>query len=153
MALLIALITAIIPLPTMLVNFRPPVILLVILYVQLFLPRYFNLLKVVILGLCLDVLLSTVLGEHVLALVITTWLASSRVSRFHIFSVSQQMALIVLFCFAYQFILYFIESYLGYSNTLFMVCGTILGTMLAWPWVNFILDRYFSRRCVRQSVY
>lgn len=153
LALLVALILTIIPIPNLFSNFRPPCVLLVVLYIQFFLPRYFHLFKIVILGLCLDGLLSTILGEHILALVITSWIASSRVSRFHIFSLSQQMALIIMLGFIYQFIIYLIELYQGYNNTLPMVLGTTLVTMLVWPWVNLLLDRFFSRRCIRQSVY
>lgn len=141
--LFIALVLTIIPLPDMIVGFRPPWILLFVLYIQFFLPNYFNISWLFFLGLCLDVLLSTVIGEHAFALVLLTWFATGKSRRFVFFSMSQQMMLVGFFCLVYQLIIFLIDAFLGYNNGLARVAGTAFISMLFWPWLRMVFDRLF----------
>ena len=141
---LCALMLTIMPLPNVFVSFRPPWVLLVLLYTQFYLPNYFSLIVTVILGISMDVLLSTILGQHVLALIIPAWIASGRTRRFHIFSMSQQLLLLTLLCFIYQLVLYLIDSYQGFNHTLLMMLATTLTSLMVWPWVNLLLSRFFN---------
>ena len=104
------------------------------------LPNYFNIFLLFFLGLCLDVLLSTVIGEHVFALVLTTWFVAGKVRRFYLFSMGQQMVLVALFCLVYQSILFLIDAFLGYNNGPWLIVGTALFSMLFWPWVRVLAD-------------
>ena len=148
---LLALILTILPLPYGLSGFRPPWVLLLILYVQFFLPNYASLTATVALGLCLDVLLSTILGEHIFALVLTTWLASTRARRFHIFALPQQMILITLLCFVYQLVLYAVDFYQEFNSTLLMVLGTTLLSLMIWPWLSILLGHCFHLGSQKRS--
>ena len=136
LALLLALMLTVLPLPELLAGFRPPWLLLLILYVQFFLPSYFNVTVVVALGLCLDVLLSTALGEHAFALIITTWIAAGKSRRFCFFSMIQQMLLLSVFCLIYESALYLIDAFLGYSNTPWTIIEASFMGMLFWPWLR-----------------
>ena len=139
-AVLLALALTIIPLPEVLAVFRPPWVLMFVLYVQFFLPRYFRVTWVFLLGLSLDVLLVSVIGEHAFALLLTSCLAASKMRRFHFFSIAQQMILIALFCMVYQFIIVLIDVSLGYSNSALFAVGTVLVTMIFWPWIKLLAD-------------
>ena len=138
-ALLVAFVLTILPLPVMMMGFRPPWILILVLYVQFFLPNYFNITLLLFLGLCLDVLLSTVIGEHAFALILTTWFASGKARRFNFFSMVQQMMVVALCCLVYQLIIFLIDAFLGYNTGLWMVIGTALLSMFFWPWVEWVL--------------
>lgn len=138
-ALFSAFALTIIPLPEIVVGFRPAWILLLVLYIQFFLPNYFNITLLFFLGLCLDVLLSTVIGEHAFAFLLTTWFASRMARRFNLFSIIQQMALVALYCLIYQLTIYLVGAFLGYNPSLLMVVGTTLFSMLLWPWVGKVL--------------
>lgn len=133
LALLISFVLTIIPLPMALVAFRPPWVLMLILYTQFFLPQYFSVTLIFFLGLCLDVLLSTVIGEHAFALLLATWFATGKIRRFSFFSMLQQMVLVALFCLIYQTIIFLIEAFLGYNTNLWIAVGTALLSMLFWP--------------------
>lgn len=146
LALFIAFVLSIIPLPEMMVGFRPPWILIVTLYIQFYLPSYFNVILLLFLGLCLDVLLSTVIGEHAFALLLTTWLATGKARRFNFFSMGQQMMLIAVFCLLYQLIIILVDAFLGYNVWPWMVVGTGLFSMLFWPWVRILGDRVIVRQ-------
>jgi len=142
-ALIITFILTILPLPALLLSFRPPWILLFVLYVQFFLPDYFNLAVLLVIGLVLDVLLSTVLGEHAFALSFVVWVASNKARRFRLFSMSQQMVLIGFFCFLYQTIILIIDASFGYHVRFITSLGGTLVSILLWPWVRLILDDSF----------
>jgi rod shape-determining protein MreD len=131
-----ALILSILPMPQLLHAFRIPWVLLLILYIEYFLPGNFKITVLLLVGLILDVLLSTVIGEHSFALLVVTWIASSKSRRFQFFSILQQMCLIGFFCLLYQFFISFIDALLGFNYSLLMPLTSALLGMLLWPWIR-----------------
>ncbi|WP_051398943.1 rod shape-determining protein MreD [Legionella oakridgensis] len=149
--LLLVLALSIMPLPTWLSEFRPPWALLLILYIQFFLPRFFNVIFIFLVGLCLDVLLSTILGEHVFALLLTAWLASGKARRFNFFPIGQQMMLILLFCSIYQCIILMIDAVSGYQFMPFkVICSSMVAT-LAWPWIRILADNTLLTKVTKMT--
>jgi rod shape-determining protein MreD len=138
-ALFLSFVLTILPLPEMIMAFRPPWVLLFVLYIQFFLPNYFNITLLFLLGLCLDVLLSTVIGEHAFALVVTTWFAAGKARRFSFFAMIQQMLLVALFSCIYELIVYLIEAFVGYHNAPWIIVGPAVLSMFFWPWVRILL--------------
>ncbi|CDZ78877.1 Rod shape-determining protein MreD [Legionella massiliensis] len=139
-AALLVLALTILPLPELLIGLRPPWVLVLLLYLQFFLPDHFNLMLLLVIGLALDVLLSTVLGEHAFALSIVSWIASTKARRFRLFTMGQQMALIGFFCLLYQAVILMIDASLGYYYGFIMPLGSTLITILLWPWVRLLAD-------------
>lgn len=139
---LIALILTIMPLPDILTQVRPPWILLIVLYMQFYLPNYFNATLVFMLGLMLDSLLATVIGEHALILCIVAWLANSKARRFALFPISQQMMFIGFFAMAYQLIIVLIDSFLGYQAELVSIIGAGVVSVLVWPWLRLMGEEF-----------
>ena len=137
--LIIAFSLTILPLPDLIMGFRPPWILLFVLFIQFFLPHYFNITLLFLLGLCLDVLLSTVIGEHGFALITSTWFAAGKARRFNFFSTIQQVMIVALCCLIYQLVIFLVDAFLGYNNASWMVVGTVLLSMCCWPWVVWVL--------------
>ena len=139
LAFILALALTIIPLPQALSYFRPSWILLLLLYLLFFFPRYFTLSMVFFLGLLLDILLSTVMGGHVFALSLTMWIAYSKVRRFGLYSSIQQMLAIGFFSFLYEATLVIIDAAQGYKPSFLGILGTVLTSMLFWPWLKILL--------------
>lgn len=143
-----ALILSILPMPELISIFRPPWILLLVLYIEYYLPGNFKLTTLLFVGLALDILLSTVIGEHSFALLLVTWLASTKSRRFQFFSIMQQICLIGFFCLVYQATISFIDALLGFNYSLLMpVTSAILG-MLIWPWIRLLGDGSLLTRLV-----
>jgi len=138
--LILTLMLSIVPLPEIMQAFRLPWVCLLFLYIQFFLPQYFNVFLLFMMGLCLDVLLSTVIGEHATALLLVSWMASSKARRIQFFSMGQQMMLVGFFCLIYQVIIIAIDAFLGFDHAIWMplVCG--LSAMFVWPWIRILLD-------------
>ena len=140
LAIFIVFILTILPLPALIMGFRPPVIVLFVLYVQYFLPHYFNTILLLFIGLCIDVLLSTAIGEHAFALLLISWLASGKARRFPFYTMAQQMMIVFLLCFIYQLIIFLIEAFLGFHNSIFTLPGSALLSFIIWPWLRILAD-------------
>jgi rod shape-determining protein MreD len=139
-ATLASLSLTIIPLPDLFLGLRPPWVLMLILYLQCFLADYFSLVMVLLVGLILDVLLSTVLGEHAFALLFVTWIASKKARRFNFFSIGQQVVLIGFFCLLYKLIILMMDMFFNYHGSFVMPFISALISMLLWPWIKLIAD-------------
>lgn len=144
LALLTVLALTILPLPDIVTPYRPPWVLLFVLYIQFFLPQYFRVTWLFLLGMSLDVLLASVMGEHTFALLLTTALASTKARRFHFFSPAQQILFIVIFCAVYALTLVLIDGLLGYHNGLLYAGGTVLASLFFWPWMKLLADHTLS---------
>lgn len=139
-ATLAMLALSILPLPTVLSAYRPAWVLLLALYVQCFMPQYFNLSILMLVGLCLDVLLATVMGEHAFALLLVTWMFNNKSRRLQFFTMGQQMALIGLLVFIYQLTIVGIDAFLGYHYSYWLPFNCALISFLFWPWLKLLAD-------------
>ena len=135
---LIALTLSIVPLPTLVSDFRPPWILLLILYIEYFMPVNFNQITLLVVGFSLDILLATVIGEHSFALLLVTWIASSKSRRFQFFSMMQQIVLIGFFCLLYQAIISINSALLGFNYSILAPIVSALLGMFIWPWIRLL---------------
>ncbi|RUR16866.1 rod shape-determining protein MreD [Legionella sp. km535] len=135
-----ALVLSILPMPEFLSAFRPPWVLLLVLYIEYYLPGNFRLTTLLFTGLLLDVLLSTVIGEHSFAFLLVTWIASSKSRRFQFFSMIQQICLIGFFCLLYQSVISFIDAMLGFHYSLLMPLASAVLGMFFWPWIRLLGD-------------
>jgi rod shape-determining protein MreD len=143
-----ALILSIIPMPEFITEFRPPWVLLFVLYIEYFLPGNFNQLTLLFVGLLLDVLLATVIGEHSFALLLVTWIASNKSRRFQFFSMMQQMFLIGFFCFLYQTMICLISVLLGFHYNLFTPLASAGIGIFLWPWIRLLGEDTLLTRLV-----
>lgn len=150
LAFILALALTILPMPELLNGIRPSWVLLLVLYLQFYLPDYFQVWALFVVGLILDVLLSTVIGEHAFALTVTAWLINSKSRRFYFFSIGQQMALIGLFSAIYQGLLMIITASLGFHTGWIGFVGSVVSSVILWPWVRLVLEDTLLKSAVRR---
>ncbi len=150
-AFIAALVLSILPMPQLLSAFRPPWVLLLVLYIEYFIPGKFHISTLLLVGLVLDVLLSTVIGEHSFALLLVTWIASTRSRRFQFFSMMQQITLIGLFCFIYQTIISGTDALLAFNYSVLMPIASSLLSMFIWPWIRLLGDSSLLTRLTYRS--
>lgn len=150
-AFIAALVLSILPMPELVSAFRPPWVLLLVLYIEYFIPGKFKITTLLLVGLVLDVLLSTVIGEHSFALLAVTWIASSRSRRFQFFSMVQQICLVGIFCLVYQSIICFMDALFAFNyNLLTPIASALLG-MFIWPWIRLLGDSSLLNRLAYHS--
>ncbi len=133
-------ILTILPLPYQIGSMRPAWVLLCLLYLQTYIPQYFYIVMGLFLGLCLDALLSTPMGEHAFALLVSTWLMVGRTHRFKFFSMIQQMLAIGLACGCYQLILLIVDASFGHRTALITVVEVAVSSMILWGLFPIILN-------------
>jgi rod shape-determining protein MreD len=141
-----ALIMSILPMPQFISAFRPPWVLLLVLYIEYFIPGKFHVTTLLLVGLVLDVLFSSVIGEHSFALLLVTWIASTHSRRFQFFSMMQQIFLVGIFCFLYQATISFVDALLNFNYSLLMPVASASLSMFVWPWIRLLGDSSLLKR-------
>lgn len=150
-AFLAVLVLSILPMPELVSAFRPPWVLLLVLYIEYFIPGKFHITTLLLVGLVLDVLLSTVIGEHSFALLLITWVASTWSRRFQFFSMMQQITMIGLFCLLYQLTITSIDALLSFNYNLLTPIASAILSMFIWPWIRLLGEGSLLTRLTYQS--
>ena len=136
---IVAFILTLLPMPDWTIWLRPAWVLMALIYWTTAMPYRVNVGTAWFVGLCLDVLNGTLLGEHALALTIVVYFAVRLSSRFRMFPLMQQGLCVFLFVLLYQFILYCIQGFVGELPKSWLYWTSALTSMLLWPWVFVIM--------------
>lgn len=136
---IVAFILTLLPMPDWTVWLRPAWVLMALIYWTTAMPYRVNVGTAWMVGLCLDVLNGTMLGEHALALTIVIYFAIRIYSRFRMFPLMQQGMCVFLFVLLYQFILYCIQGFIGELPKSWLYWSSSFTSMLLWPWVFVIM--------------
>jgi len=132
LGLVLTLALAVVPLPGIVSAFRPDWVAVVLLFWSLTAPRRFSLLTAFWMGVVLDTLSGSLLGQHALALLVVVYLAERFHLRIRVFPVSQ-LALTVLFLLGlYEFILFWIDGVAGRTVPLIERWAPPLTGTLVW---------------------
>ena len=142
---IVAMILAILPLPQWLNLLWPDWVVLVLLYWVMVMSHKISVGYAWLLGLLLDVLFGSMLGEHALALVCVTYF----ITRFHVHTraigLPKQVLLVFVSLFVYRAILFWMQGLIGeVPNSILYWLPIVIGTVF-WPWV-FMLLRDCDRR-------
>ena len=131
LSFLIAILLSIMPLPSWANVIRPAWVTLVLIYWTIELPHQINLGTAWLIGLLLDGLNGTVLGEHALALMCVVYLSTKFYQQFRMFPLWQQASTVMLLILLYQSLLWMIQGGLFWL--------TALTSALLWPWLFRVL--------------
>jgi len=131
-SILFALMLAVVPLPRTLDAFRPDWVAVVMLYWSLIEPRRYGLLTAFWLGLVLDTLSGTLLGQHSLALLVVVYLSQRFHLRIRAFPASQVALLVIALLALYEFILFWIDGVARHDMPLIERWGPVLTGGALW---------------------
>lgn len=137
---LLALMATILPLPAFCLHIRPALVLMVYIFLLEERDDGFNRFYLVLTGLIMDTLLGSVMGQHALALVLATWLASSKNRRFRFYSLLQQTGLVGLYALVYFMTLVGVDLMTGQVPNVVSVMGSWAITTALWPWLSLVLQ-------------
>lgn len=140
MTLMIALILAMLPMPDWTIWLRPAWVLLVLIYWAMTVPYRVSVGTAWLMGILVDLLNGTLLGEHALAYTIVIYFVTRIHIRLRMYPLLQQGLSILLFVLLYQFILYCIQGFIGQLPTSHLYWLSTITSMLFWPWL-FVLMR------------
>jgi rod shape-determining protein MreD len=132
---ILAFILTILPMPEWTAWGRPAWILLVVLYWNISMPYQVSIGAAWFLGLLLDVLSGSLLGEHALAMTIASYFAVKMNARIKMFALLQQGICIFSLVLLYQFIIYCVQGFINELPKSKLYWLASLVSMLLWPWV------------------
>jgi len=135
----IALMLTMLPLPDWAHVFRPEWVAMVLIYWVLALPERIGVGVGWVMGLLLDVVKGTLLGQHALALALVAYLTHHLHQRIRVFPLWQQALFVLMLVALDQMIVLWIKGIIGQSPETWLYWLPSLTSMLLWPWVFLIL--------------
>jgi len=145
MSFVIALMLTALPMPEWASLWRPAWVALVLIYWCMALPSRSGVLVGWSVGLLLDVMTGTLLGQHALALAVTAFIAHKLHQRVRVLPIFQQGVTVFGLVFVFQALVLWINGIKGMPVTLSAYLTAPLVSALLWPWV-FVLLRDTRRR-------
>jgi rod shape-determining protein MreD len=143
--LCVAMLLMILPIPEWARPFRPQWVTLVLLYWAIALPHRIGVGSGFIVGIVLDVLTGTLLGQHALGLSIVTFIAIQLHQRIRVFPFWQQsLGILVLLVIEHLLALWVMGATRGVTPGLFYWAVPLIGALL-WPWI-FVTLRKIRRQ-------
>lgn len=143
-SLLMALMLALLPMPDWTVWLRPSWVLLVLIYWAIIMPYRVSVGIAFVMGIVVDLLSGSLLGEHALALTMIIYLVTRLYIRLRLYPLLQQGLSIFVFVLLYQFILFCIQGFVGNLPASHLYWLSSLTSVLLWPWL-FVLMRDYCR--------
>lgn len=140
-SIVVALILTIVPLPDAVAPFRPDWVAVVLIYWSLIEPRRYGLFTAFWLGLVVDTLSGTLLGQHSLALLVVVYLSQRFYFRIRAFPASQVATVVIALLAVYQFLLFWIDGAAGRDVPLLERLGPVLTGGALWLLVLVGIER------------
>lgn len=137
--LCLALILTILPLPNWAFWLRPEWVMLVLIYWCLALPERISVGIAWFLGLLMDVLQGTLLGQHALALAVVAYFIVKFHPRIRLFPIWQKSLIVFFLSVIYLALIYWVQGMMGVTPKTWEYWLPALTTTLLWPWVFFIM--------------
>lgn len=145
LTILIGFLLTLMPLPEWAENFRPQWVTLVVIYWCMALPERIGVSIAWMVGLCQDVLVGSLLGQHALSMAIIAYITLKLYLRVRVLPLRQQMFTILVLLVVERILALWINWAVGYpSPSLWYWAEPIIGALL-WPWI-YILLRDVRRR-------
>lgn len=143
-SVIVALILTLLPLPVWADWWRPEWMTLVVIYWTLTLPHRFSVGFAWLMGLLLDAVGGTLLGEQAFALAVVAYLTVKWHRRIRVFPVWQQSLTVFGLTLLFQSIIFLIQGLIGELPQPSHYWLPSVTSMLLWPWVLFACS-YFAR--------
>jgi rod shape-determining protein MreD len=137
---LVGLLLTISPLPQFMEVLRPMWLALLMAFWSLELPQKIGMTTAWLLGLCIDVLYGTYLGQNALILTLITFLVLSLQQRMRTFPMWQQSLIILVVFGLAQLVQLWLSALTGNRQPTLALLLPALVSALLWPWVSFGLS-------------
>jgi rod shape-determining protein MreD len=147
MTFLVAIVLTLLPMPEWSVWFRPAWVMMVLIYWTMMAPHRVNVGTAWIVGLILDVLNGTLLGEHALVFTMVSYVVIRMHKQLRMYSILQQALWVCGLGFFYEVVIYCIQGFIGALPNTWLYWMSCFTSMLLWPWV-FVVLRDYQRRFV-----
>ncbi|APZ42028.1 rod shape-determining protein MreD [Acidihalobacter ferrooxydans] len=148
-SLIVAMALTIFTLPQSLIDLRPDWVALFIIYWSMALPRRFGPGSAWVVGLLLDALTGTLLGQHAIALTVLAYLTIRMHQRVRVHHPWQQAISVGLILFIYRLLMLWVYGITGHAPGTWAYWYPLGIDILLWPAIFVLLRGY--RRKLRMS--
>jgi len=145
LTLLVGFLLTLMPLPELVQTFRPQWVALILIYWCMALPERIGVGVGFIIGLLLDVLTGSLMGQHALGLSVVAFLTLKLHLRVRVMPLRQQVFTIFILLLVERMLALWSTAAAGYPTPSLWYWVTPLVGMLLWPWIYLIL-RNIRRR-------
>jgi rod shape-determining protein MreD len=145
LTLLIGYLLALMPLPESVQSFRPQWVALILIYWCMALPERIGVGVGFVVGLLLDVLTGSLMGQHALGFSVVAFLTLKLHLRVRVMPLRQQVFTIFILLLVERLLALWSTAAVGYPTPSLWYWVTPVVGMLLWPWIYFIL-RNIRRR-------
>ena len=149
LSLIVAMMLTILPLPFWAGWARPLWVPAVVFYWALALPDRFSIVAAWCVGILLDVLLGTLLGENALGLTLSVFVISKLFTRIRLFPMWQQVGVIFLLSLCHLTLIFWMQGLIGQPPLTWQFWIPSISTGLLWPWLFFLMRDYRRRFIIR----
>lgn len=149
LSIVVAMMLTILPLPFWAAWARPLWVPSVVFYWALALPDRFSIGAAWCVGILLDVLLGTLLGENALGLTLSVFVISKLFTRIRLFPMWQQVGVIFLLSLCHLTLIFWMQGLSGQPPLAWQFWVPSISTGLLWPWLFFLMRDYRRRFAIR----
>jgi len=142
---LAALMLTVMPLPDWIVAWRPTWVAMVVIYWSLALPQRVGIGTAWVLGILLDVLQGSLLGQHAIGLAIVAYVTLKLHLQIRQHPLYQQSLFVGLLVAIYLCLVVWVNGIIGRSPHSWSFLTPVMTSMLLWPWL-FVILRDIRRR-------
>ncbi len=139
LTIIIALLLSELPLPSAMAPYQPEWVILVLIYWAMALPERVGVGIAWFIGLLVDVLRDTLLGQYALAFALTIFIVLRIYQRIRNFPLRQQMISILILMLIHSALVVWIKALTGTPVGISMIITPSVLSALFWPLVYFIL--------------
>ncbi len=141
----VALLLTAVPLPDWITAWRPAWAVMVVIYWSMALPQRVSVGTAWILGILLDVLQGSLLGQHAIGLIFVAYVTAKTHLQIRQHPLYQQSLFIGLLVALYLCLLIWVNGIIGRPPNTWSFLTPVMTSMLLWPWL-FIILRDVRRR-------
>ena len=138
---LVAFVLAVLPMPQWLMWVRPEWVALILIYWSIALPHRVGVLTALGLGIMLDALEGSVLGQNAFSLVVVALLCQTLYQRLRVFSVLQQAGTVFVVIGINQLVCQWVQNLEGVGSPSLLFLLPAVSSALLWPVVLHVLRR------------
>lgn len=137
----VAYVLMVVPLPEWALHWRPAWVTMVLIYWCIALPERTGVFTGWLVGLFLDVLVGTVLGQHALSLSLVSYISLKLHHRLRVYPLHQQVFIVFILVFIAQLPGVWIRGIQNYPTSGWVFMYPAIVSLFLWPWVSIALRR------------
>jgi rod shape-determining protein MreD len=142
---IVAMMLLVLPFPDWVVWYRPAWVFMVLIFWMMVSPDRVGIGVAWFVGLFLDLLTGTMLGQHALVLSLIAYFMLKFQAQIHSFPIWQQTLLVFFLMILYVGLQYWLMALMGLGPDTWKYGLSILTTTLLWPWVSLLLTDFQYR--------